>query len=85
MPRRPEVDAWFDRQESSDEGGDAARRSTSACSSTPARRSPATTRRIGGRETTRYINLASVEDVEAAKVEIEAVVKAWCKSQAGPP
>ena len=40
-------------------------------------------RLIGGGETARYMNLASVEDVEAAKGEIEAVVRAWCDSRAG--
>lgn len=35
----------------------------------------------GGGETARYMRFADLEDVEAARGDIEAVVTAWCESR----
>lgn len=40
-------------------------------------------RLVGGGETARYMNVADVAEANAAKRELEAIVKAWCAARKG--
>jgi hypothetical protein len=39
-------------------------------------------RLVGGGDTARYMKFTSLEDVEAARADLDRVVAAWCDSRA---